>query len=428
MKKKKSIIYACVGAVVIIGFVISYFVEWPIDYNNASGDIAKSSHFSRQLADAGVSNMQELLQNDEEFKNGLVTAYLVMKTRAEQFNALVDMSAKVAGDITEFESVLKDMKETQPMINNVITSMEAAGKDLNAALDGETAGDLEQNTSNATLAYSTLQKQNKLADQFIVTTDEYLKKEGGNDRLKFVRDQWLDYQQVTAALDKNEQLAQELGKKGYQLSEDKRAATLGSFDVSQQLSIIYSTGLGIACNVEGLSLSNTLSTLDAALSAQQKIHILNATEQGSLNAVEQSSLRAVDQGVLSAVEQNALNAIQQGELGNVLGILVRSMEQGGMIGAIADQGKLGAVADQGKLGAVVDQGKLGALVDQGKLGALERGGLNVLSLSLGGLENLQGSFNSSMIGNVETGGVNMLGMSRQFDDFIDAIGRPGINE
>ena len=73
MKKKKSIIYACVGAVVIIGFAISYFVEWPIDYNNASGDIAKSSRFSRQLADAGVSNMQELLQNDEEFKNGLVT-------------------------------------------------------------------------------------------------------------------------------------------------------------------------------------------------------------------------------------------------------------------------------------------------------------------------------------------------------------------
>lgn len=419
MKKKKSIIYACVGAVVIIGFAISYFVEWPIDYNNASGDIAKSSRFSRQLADAGVSNMQELLQNDEEFKNGLVTAYLVMKTRAEQFNALVDMSAEVAGNITEFESVLKDMKETQPMINNVITSMEAAGKDLNAALDGETAGDLEQNTSNATLAYSTLQKQNKLAEQFIEVADNYLQKESGNDRLKFVRDQWLDYQQVTAALDQNEQLAKELGKKGYQLSEDKRAATLGSFDVSQQLSIIYGTGLGIGCNVEGLSLSNTLSTLDAALSAQQKIHILNATEQGSLNAVEQSSLKAVDQGVLSAVEQNALNAIQQGELGNVFRMLIRSMEQGGMIGAIADQGKLGAVADQGKLGAVVDQGKLGAL---------ERGSLNVLSLSLGGLENLQGSFKSAMIGNVETGGVNMLGMARKFEDFIDAAPRPGINE
>ena len=233
-----------------------------------------------------------------------------------------------------------------------------------------------------------------------------------------MRDQWLDYQQVTAALDKNEQLAKELGKKGYQLSEDKRAATLGLFDVSQQLSIIYGTGLGIACNVEGLSLSNTLSTLDAALSAQQKIHILNAREQGSLNAVEQSSLRAVDQGVLSAVEQNALNAIQQGELGNVLGVLFRSMEQGGMIGAIADQGKLGAVADQGKLGAVVDQGKLGAL---------ERGSLNVLSLSLGGLENLQGSFNSAMIGNVETGGVNILGC-REYLDFIDAAPRPGINE
>jgi hypothetical protein len=33
-----------------------------------------------------------------------------------------------------------------------------------------------------------------------------------------------------------------------------------------------------------------------------------------------------------------------------------------------------------------------------------------------------------MIGNVETGGVNMLGMSRQFDDFIDAAPRPAMNE
>ena len=413
MKKKKSIIYACVGAVVIIGFAISYFVEWPIDYNNASGDIAKSSRFSRQLADAGVSNMQELLQNDEEFKNGLVTAYLVMKTRADQFNALVDMSVEVASGISEFESVLKDMKETQPMINNVCASVEAAGNDLNSALGGETANDLEQNTSNAALAYSTLQKQNKLADQFIEVADNYLKKEDGNDRLKFVRDQWLDYQQVTAALDQNEQLAQELGNKGYQLSEDKRVAALGSFSGPLRNATIYGNTLGNAFGFKKLSLSNTLNTLDAALSAQQKIRVMSATEQGSLNAVEKNAL--------SAVEKNALNAVQQGALSAVYKELAKAVEQGAL-----------SAVQQNGLSAVQQNGSLSAVQQNGSLSAVQQGSLQMLNLVLyGNMSNIQGALNGMIIRNAETGGVNMLGTARQFNEFedlIDSRARPAINE
>ena len=421
MKKKKSIIYACVGAVVIIGFAISYFVEWPIDYNNASGDIAKSSRFSRQLADAGVSNMQELLQNDEEFKNGLVTAYLVMKTRTDQFNALVDMSVEVASGISEFESVLKDMKETQPMINNVCASVEAAGNDLNSALGGETANDLEQNTSNAALAYSTLQKQNNLADQFIEVADNYLKKEDGNDRLKFVRDQWLDYQQVTAALDQNEQLAQELGNKGYQLSEDKRVAALGSFSGPLRNATIYGNTLGNAFGFKKLSLSNTLNTLDAALSAQQKIRVMSATEQGSLNAVEKNAL--------SAVEKNALNAVQQGALSAVYKELAKAVEQGAL--SAVQQNGLSAVQQNGSLNAVQQNGSLSA-VQQGSLNAVQQGSLQMLNLVLyGNMSNIQGALNGMIIRNAETGGVNMLGTARQFNDFedlIDSRARPAINE
>jgi hypothetical protein len=413
MKKKKSIIYACVGAVVIIGFAISYFVEWPIDYNNASGDIAKSSRFSRQLADAGVSNMQELLQNDEEFKNGLVTAYLVMKTRADQFNALVDMSVEVASGISEFESVLKDMKETQPMINNVCASVEAAGNDLNSALGGETANDLEQNTSNAALAYSTLQKQNNLADQFIEVADNYLKKEDGNDRLKFVRDQWLDYQQVTAALDQNEQLAQELGNKGYQLSEDKRVAALGSFSGPLRNATIYGNTLGNAFGFKKLSLSNTLNTLDAALSAQQKIRVMSATEQGSLDAVEKNAL--------SAVEKNALNAVQQGALSAVYKELAKAVEQGAL-----------SAVQQNGLSAVQQNGSLSAVQQNGSLSAVQQGSLQMLNLVLyGNMSNIQGALNGMIIRNAETGGVNMLGTARQFNEFedlIDSRARPAINE
>ena len=87
-------------------------------------------------------------------------------SRALQFGALVDMSNEVAGDIPAFAGVLEEM-----------------------------------NAINAALADTTLQKKNKLADRFIETTDKYLEGAEGDDRLKFVRDQWVDYQKMTAALD-----------------------------------------------------------------------------------------------------------------------------------------------------------------------------------------------------------------------------------
>ena len=264
MKKKSNLIYVLVGVVIVLGFAISRFVGWPVDSDNASGDIAKSSHFSRKTADAGANNMQEFLQNDEDFKNGVVTAYMVMKTRAEQFNALVDMSAEVAGSIKEFEPLLKEMKEAKPLINNVCATMDTAGNDLNSALGGEDANDLEQNTANAALAYNSLQKQNKLADQFIELADKNQKVD--NDRLKFVRDQWVDYQKMTASLNKDDKLAQELEKKGYLLSEEKFAAALGAFNELQQISTLRNASLAKMFGVD-IALSNNFD--DVVMSCRQ---------------------------------------------------------------------------------------------------------------------------------------------------------------
>lgn len=281
MKKNKTITLAAIGIAIVTAVIISQFVDWRVDSDNASGDIAKSSHFSRNTADENVGNMKELLQNDEEFKNGVMSAYMVMKTRAEQFNALVDMSAEVAGDIQEFEPVLKEMKAVKPMVKNVCESMKTAAKDLNAALGNEEAGELEQNTSNAALAYNTLQKQNKLASQFIKVADDYQKKAKANDRLKFVRDQWVDYQLLTAALTKDEQLAQELGKKGYSLSENMRAKALASFDATNQAAIINNSILEQVFNFN-TALSN--STINQALKANPDLGVLfSLSENTALN-------------------------------------------------------------------------------------------------------------------------------------------------
>lgn len=249
MKKKNLfIVLGAVVAVLVLGGLSSMFVDWPVDIRNASGDIAKSSRFSRKQA-ALESNMEELLKSDPEFKNGMVAAYMVMQTRASQFGTLVEMSNEVAGEIPAFADVLKDMAEARTMVNNVCLSLMDAGNDLNAALNGEGRPELAQNTINASLAYTTLQKQNDLANRFIDTTDKYLESNEGSDRLKFVRDQWLDYQQMTAALEGDQASAAALAKKGNLLSAEKTLASMGGFKMSEQVGVLKSANLARELNV-----------------------------------------------------------------------------------------------------------------------------------------------------------------------------------
>ncbi|MCR5573565.1 MAG: hypothetical protein K6F78_01950 [Bacteroidaceae bacterium] len=249
MKKKNLfIVLGAVVAVLVLGGLSSMFVNWPVDITNASGDIAKSSRFSRKQA-ALESNMEELLKSDPEFKNGMVAAYMVMQTRASQFGTLVEMSNEVAGEIPAFADVLKDMAEARTMVNNVCLSLMDAGNDLNAALNGEGRPELAQNTINASLAYTTLQKQNDLANRFIDTTDKYLESNEGSDRLKFVRDQWLDYQQMTAALEGDKASAAALAKKGNLLSAEKTLASIGGFKMSEQVGVLKSANLARELNV-----------------------------------------------------------------------------------------------------------------------------------------------------------------------------------
>ena len=48
MKKKSIIILCSVAAIFAIGLITSFFVDWPVDLNEADGDIAKAARFSRE--------------------------------------------------------------------------------------------------------------------------------------------------------------------------------------------------------------------------------------------------------------------------------------------------------------------------------------------------------------------------------------------
>lgn len=258
-KKKLTIIVCSVLAVLVVGLLVNHFFNWPIDSRDASGDISKASRFSREMESEILTNMEELLKTDTTFKDGIVVAQMVMQTRAVQFGALVDMSNQVAGKIPAFAEVLKEMNATIEMVNNVANSLLESGNNLEAALSGKKCSNLEQTTINASLAYTTLQKQNKLANKFIDTTDKYLKTAKGDDHLKFVRDQWVDYQKMTAALDGDKDAAEAMAKKGNLLSGEKALVAMADFGVANQVAMVNSAYMTKNTGVEGSSLANVLS-------------------------------------------------------------------------------------------------------------------------------------------------------------------------
>ena len=240
MKKKSIIILATVVAVCAIGLLASYLFSWPVNSDSTSGNIGKSSRFSRKTAPERIDNMEELLRADEDYKNSILLAYSVMQARAIQFGNLVDMSNQAAGDIPEFKDVLDEMNEQAPIFTNVANALVEAGNNLNTVLGGMPCPDVTQSTINASLSYTTLQKQNYLANRFIDTTDKYIKKADATEELMLVRDLWLEYQQMTAAMEGDKKAAKALDKKGVLLTPEQALKAAETFETVNQAGIIIS--------------------------------------------------------------------------------------------------------------------------------------------------------------------------------------------
>jgi len=238
MKKKSIIILATVVVVCAIGLLASYVLSWPVNNDSTGGNIGKSSRFSRKTATERIDNMEELLRADENYKNSIILAYSVMHARAIQFGNLVDMSNKAAGDIPEFEGVLKEMNDQAPLFTNVANALIEAGNNLNTVVSGISCPDVTQSTINASLSYTTLQKQNYLANRFIDTTDKYIKKAEASDELMLVRDLWVDYQQMTASLEGDKKAAKALDKKGTLLTPEQALNAVKNFDTINQIGVI----------------------------------------------------------------------------------------------------------------------------------------------------------------------------------------------
>ncbi|WP_033148382.1 hypothetical protein [Prevotella sp. P6B1] len=324
MKKKSIIILCSVVAICAIGLITSHFVDWSVNHDEADGNIGKAARFSREEVSEKLTNMEELLQTDSAFKDGIVAAQVVMQTRAAQFGTLADMSNEAAGNIPAFAEVLKEMNANRELVNNVANSLAESAANLNAALSGEECPDLAQSTINASLAYTTLQKQNNLATRFIETTDKYLETAQGDDKLKLVRDQWLEYQQMTAALEGDKASAEALAKKGNLLSAEKALAAVENLDLNAKIVVLQSCELAQNMNVE-TKLSNaipqqTLERICSVFRNAAEVTVKSVNDGLALNnqEVEKIFSNALDEAmknasteVVASMQKFGLNNVQK---------------------------------------------------------------------------------------------------------------------
>ena len=388
MKNKKTIyILVSILAVCLLGVVLSKVINWPVDTSKSSGNIAKTSRFSRKTASDGASNMQELLLNDEEYKNSIVAAYLVMDARANQFNALVDASDEVAGKIPAFSDVLKDMKAAKPMLDNVCAQMKTLASDLDAVLGGETRDDLAQNTTNAALAYNTLQKSNNLATRFIDAADAYLAKNAGDDRLKFVRDQWVDYQSVTAALEQDKKAADAMAEKGHLLSAEKSATALASLGQNVAGVIANASGVNvlICSNVMSYGASGTVQANAGTVQANAGTVQANAgTIQANAGTIQANA--GTVQANAGTIQANA--GTIQANAGTIQANAGTIQANAGTIQANAGTIQANAGTIQANAGTI--QANAGTI--QANSGVLQSN-LGHLQQAIGTLQAIQGSLN-----------------------------------
>ena len=319
--KKKSIILCSLVAICAIGLITSLYVDWPVDFSKSDGDIAKAAKFSREEVSKDLSNMEELLKTDSAFKDGIVVAQVVMQTRTVQFGTLVNLSNEVAGNIPAFAEVLKEMNAKREMVDNVASSLAESADNLNAALSGEECPDLAQSSINASLAYMTLQKQNNLATRFIETTDKYLETAQGDDKLKLVRDQWLEYQKTTAAIEGDKASAEALAKKSYLLSGEKALAAVENLDLNIKVAVLQSCELAQAMKLPsqiGSAIRPKILNTEISKLCNAQKEILAGRKKNPYNALMMDNASMVMEAFNTSLSNVANNpAMNQSEVGNL---------------------------------------------------------------------------------------------------------------
>ena len=176
----------------------------------------------------------------------------------------------------------------------------------------------------------TLQKQNNLATRFIETTDKYLETAQGDDKLKLVRDQWLEYQKTTAAIEGDKASAEALAKKSYLLSGEKALAAVENLDLNAKVALLQSCEMAqrikVPSQIRSDISSKALEKAQKLFSVQDVVLSAKPPKKEKYNAMIGSASRvmaAYSNALNNVVNNPALNQSQNIGLDQTIGYIIK---------------------------------------------------------------------------------------------------------
>lgn len=264
--KEGFIILILAVEIVLAGLILSMIAGCHADHEQSGGNTGLMMHDWDKFPTEPLDDMEEGLRCDTTYQQNIATAHTVMQARTLQFDVLSDLSSETAGNLTEFDDILHEIRATRPQLSNIYNQLVLSGEDLDAALSGKPCPDLKKHFINVSLAYATLQKQNILADRFIEAVDGYVRKNPAGDELKFARDAWVDYQKMTAVLKGDALSARKMKRKGYLLSSGQTREMLGTHKSIwvNRIPLMYAASLSNSLGVKNnLAMSMRQETLNS---------------------------------------------------------------------------------------------------------------------------------------------------------------------
>jgi len=212
MKIKAKSLIAVVTALVV-GYVVGCLIGYPIS-NGAlvSGDIAKVSKYHRTSVNPEISAFQERIQHDTAAMKSTLLSLAYLTNKMEQFSQLVTISTAASENISELNESLETLNKVKTISDNACDAGTAAINSFArlASPTPVTDNEYERNSQDFTVAYLLVERQIKVAKDYVMAVDAFLQGKNAEDymALSAAHDLWARYCTEDAKLnDDDDELA-----------------------------------------------------------------------------------------------------------------------------------------------------------------------------------------------------------------------------
>ena len=194
--KTKSFVAILIS--VVSGFGLGYVcADIATGDENGKGDITKVSKYSKNVVSPQASAFQEQILNDPQVYDQTRASLVVLSSRMNDFDNLVDIAVKSGNGIDELAPAIAQIKRISDLSANAKNAAVAAADSFNGMIEGKkaSASDYETASRNLTLAYLMVDRQLNVGKEYVSSVDAYLKGRKIEDNLDLAlsRDLWAGY-------------------------------------------------------------------------------------------------------------------------------------------------------------------------------------------------------------------------------------------